>query len=435
MRLPMGWAVTTLGECQGKTSNLDPRHFACEEFELFSVPSYSLYKPERVVGAEVGSTKQELRPRDVLLCKIVPHIRRGWVVPAVSNKRQIGSGEWIVLRDHGLDPDFLRRFILSDEFHREFMKTTSGVGGSLIRARPADAAKIAVPVPPTAEQRRIIAKLDALTARIARARAELDQVPALARKIRESTVEGLISGRVKSWKKVSLETLLSAGPTNGWSPKSGPDASGTLTLKLTATTSGYLRTDKAAVKRIYETVPEDSNLWLEPGDLLIQRANALEHVGAAAVFAGQRKSFIYPDLMMRVRIPDQHLTKLVWYQLRSPTVRQYFRDHATGTAGNMPKISGSTVRKVPIWVPPDDQVKDVVTHMDRTFARAERLEAEAARARKLLDRLESAILAKAFRGELVPQDPNDEPAEMLLERIRAEREAAPKPKRGRRAAS
>jgi hypothetical protein len=69
------------------------------------------------------------------------------------------------------------------------------------------------------------------------------------------------------------------------------------------------------------------------------------------------------------------------------------------------------------------------------FARADRLEAEAARARALLDRLEAAILAKAFRGELVPQDPNDEPASVLLDRIRAQRAAAPKPKRGRRASS
>jgi type I restriction enzyme S subunit len=69
--------------------------------------------------------------------------------------------------------------------------------------------------------------------------------------------------------------------------------------------------------------------------------------------------------------------------------------------------------------------------LDAAFARADRLEAEATRARALLDRLEAAILAKAFRGELVPQDPNDEPASVLLDRIRAERAAAPKPKRGR----
>lgn len=52
-----------------------------------------------------------------------------------------------------------------------------------------------------------------------------------------------------------------------------------------------------------------------------------------------------------------------------------------------------------------------------------------------IDRLTQSILAKAFRGELVPQDPNDEPASVLLERIKAQRAAAPKAKRGRRAAA
>jgi type I restriction enzyme S subunit len=68
------------------------------------------------------------------------------------------------------------------------------------------------------------------------------------------------------------------------------------------------------------------------------------------------------------------------------------------------------------------------------FTRADRLEAEAARARALLDRLEAAILTKAFKGELVPQDPNDEPANVLLERIKAARsqQAQSQPKRGRK---
>lgn len=286
--------------------------------------------------------------------------------------------------------------------------------------------RVRIGVPPLPEQRRIVAKLDVLTARIARARAELDRVPVLAKNLREHAVQKVLDSAETGWTTVPLERLLADGPTNGWSPKSGSDARGTLTLKLTATTSGYFRTDEAAVKRIYDEVPKDSNLWLKPGDLLIQRANALEHVGVAAIYEGPELTYIYPDLMMRLRLRDSYLTRLVWYQLRSPKIRRYFRDKATGTAGNMPKISGATVRKVPVVLPPHNQVPNVVRLLDQTFARADRLEAEAARARKLLDRLESVILAKAFRGELVPQDPNDEPASVLLERIRAERAAAPK---------
>jgi type I restriction enzyme S subunit len=62
-----------------------------------------------------------------------------------------------------------------------------------------------------------------------------------------------------------------------------------------------------------------------------------------------------------------------------------------------------------------------VRRIETAFAWVERLSSETTSARKLIDHLDQAILAKAFRGELVPQDPNDEPASVLLERIRAER--------------
>ena len=68
---------------------------------------------------------------------------------------------------------------------------------------------------------------------------------------------------------------------------------------------------------------------------------------------------------------------------------------------------------------------------EQAFAFADQLEAKVASAKSRIDHLSQSILAKAFRGELVPQDPNDEPACVLLERIQAQRATAPKAKRGR----
>ena len=67
----------------------------------------------------------------------------------------------------------------------------------------------------------------------------------------------------------------------------------------------------------------------------------------------------------------------------------------------------------------------------RLFAFADRLEARLAQAQAAATRLTPALLAKAFRGELVPQDPNDEPAAELLRRLQAERASAPKASAGR----
>jgi type I restriction enzyme S subunit len=108
-------------------------------------------------------------------------------------------------------------------------------------------------------------------------------------------------------------------------------------------------------------------------------------------------------------------------------------DHATGS--DLPHISGNDILTTPCPLPPLDTQHEIVALVQMALARADRLEAEAARSRKLLDRLESAILVKAFRGKLVPQDPNDEPASALLDRIRAQRAAGgAKPARGRRKA-
>lgn len=85
-----------------------------------------------------------------------------------------------------------------------------------------------------------------------------------------------------------------------------------------------------------------------------------------------------------------------------------------------------------ISVPTLREQTEIVRRVEALFAYADRLEARYAAARNQVDRLTSALLAKAFRGELVPQDPNDEPASVLLDRINAARATAPAKPKARR---
>ncbi len=167
-------------------------------------------------------------------------------------------------------------------------------------------------LPPLEEQKRIGGKLDILMKRSGRVQEELAHIPRLLERYKQAVVNDAFSGilthkwreahrdyNVRTWHETKLGDLLDEGPSNGWSPPTASEAGGALTLKLTATTSGYLRLDTDAVKRIHDVPPQNSKYWLEPGDLLIQRANSIEFVGAAAIFDGPRKTYIYPDLMMR----------------------------------------------------------------------------------------------------------------------------------------
>lgn len=180
----MTWPTVRLGDLMPTArSSIDPRKSPDEEFDLFSIPAFDAGRPEVVRGADVGSSKQTLMPGDVLLSKIVPHIRRACVVPSKSERPMIGSSEWIIFRSVRFDPAYLRHALVSDRVHRAFMQTVAGVGGSLLRARPSHVAEIEIPLPPIEEQRRIAAILDAADALRTKRRQTLEKLDALTQSI------------------------------------------------------------------------------------------------------------------------------------------------------------------------------------------------------------------------------------------------------------
>jgi len=291
-----------------------------------------------------------------------------------------------------------------------------------------------VPLAPLPEQKRIADKLEAVLGRVDACRTRLDRVPALLKRFRQSVLAAATSGRLteewrvengvdEEWDEVELGSLMESNPRNGYSPKAVDYETPVRSLTLTATTSGRFRSECS--KFIDEVIPSSSHLWLVPGDILIQRANTLEYVGVSAIFNGPTGEFIYPDLMMKCRANDRATTGFLHLLLQSEPVRDHFRENATGTAGNMPKINQRTVISAPAILPSLPEQTEIVRRVEALFAFADRIEARLAAAQATVARLTPATLAKAFRGELVPQDSNDQPAAALLERIRAARASIP----------
>lgn len=118
-----------------------------------------------------------------MLSKIVPHIRRSWIVPDSGEHRQIASGEWILFRSPRFYGPYLRHLLSSDFFNRRFMQTVAGVGGSLLRARPAHVSKIRIPLPAIDEQRRLAAIFDKAEELRCKRRAALSQLDTLRHSI------------------------------------------------------------------------------------------------------------------------------------------------------------------------------------------------------------------------------------------------------------
>ncbi len=287
-------------------------------------------------------------------------------------------------------------------------------------------------IPPRPEQTRIADQLDTLLARIQACQDRLEAIPALLKRFRQAVLGAATSGSLTAdwregretpaWAPTSIGDLLDGKPRNGYSPKSVDYETSVRSLTLSATTSGRFLSQHT--KFIDESVPADSYLWLEPGDILIQRANTLEYVGVSAIFDGPPQSFIYPDLMMKCRPNSRVDGRFLYFLLSAEPTRRYFRDHATGTAGNMPKINQQTVMSAPVKLPPMDEQVEIVRRANRLLHALSQLEQRHTVAAAHTRRLTPLTLAKAFRGQLVPQDPSDEPASALLARIAAQRGAA-----------
>jgi type I restriction enzyme S subunit len=172
----------------------------------------------------------------------------------------------------------------------------------------------------------------------------------------------------KNWTVVRLGDLIVEGPSNGYSGPTNDTAVGTKTLRLNATTQGFMILNRDTTKRLIEDIPEDSNYWLQPGDLLVQRSNTLEYLGASAIYEGEPNQYIYPDLMMRLRFSDPATTKWVWRFLNTSTARRYFQRVAGGTAGSMPKISGAKLKELQISLPPIEEQRRIAAILDRADA-------------------------------------------------------------------
>ena len=120
-------------------------------------------------------------------------------------------------------------------------------------------------------------------------------------------------------------------------------------------------------------------------------------------------------------------SEYLWFWFQS----QYEANRLAGNGTGPQALNCQKVRELPLNLPPKQEQNEIVRRVETLFAFADRLEARLAQAQTAATRLTPALLAKAFRGELVPQDPNDEPATELLRRL-AQAPAAASPRKGRK---
>lgn len=196
----------------------------------------------------------------------------------------------------------------------------------------------------------------------------------------------------KHWKWQCLGNLLVYGPKNGISPRSVDYETDVRSLTLSATTSGIFKGEHT--KFIDIKIPEDSDLWLNDGDILVQRGNTLEYVGVPAIYKGKSGIFIYPDLMMKIRVSHYIDIDYIYYVMSSEPARQYLRSHASGTAGTMPKINQKNLNSLPIPVPPIEEQRRIANTVSRLLNLCDLLDQKIELAANKQHDLLDAVMAK-----------------------------------------
>ncbi len=369
--------------------SVNPAAHPDEPFTLWSIPSYDVGEPEQVYGREVGSTKKSVLDGDVLLSKIVPHIRRAWKVSVADSKRQIASSEWITFRHSDFLPDYIRHFFLTDQFHRQFMGTLAGVGGSLLRAQPKSVAKISIPFLPLDEQRRIVGVLD----RAAEIRRRADAARAKARAMIPALFLDMFgdpSTNSKEWLVAPLSELadIGSGLTKGRKLNGTPTVP---TPYLRVANVQADRLDLSEIKLIDATEDDRQRCRLEIGDLLMTEGGDIDKLGRCAMWRAEVDLCLHQNHLFRVRMGNRVVPDYARAFMQSDAARGYFLRVAKRTTG-IASINKTQLGLLPVWVPPIPLQTAFAEQAQRLEATARALDAAAAKA----DAMAAALSAEVF---------------------------------------
>lgn len=492
--LPEGWAECNLSDLASyvTSGSRDWSQYYADEGALFvrtqdinknrlgdlsSVARVSL--PDRVEGKrtliQLGDVLITITGANVGRCAVVSDpLPEAYVSQSVALVRLADSALCTYVQRHLTAPDAaLGKTWLEQSAY--------GLGRPVLSLD--DVRETPIRLAPLAEQRRVVAKLDALTASTARARADLDRIPALTARYKRAVLSSAFGGELtKFWRVECGEVEFAPDEIDALqrrrltyeSGRRGSRLRDMPELHLPGEASdlpaswgagcvadvadlrvGYAfksawftdcgvpvirganvgvgAIERGALKHLTpERASEFASYRLAEGDIVLAMDRPVISAGLkiAKVTAAEAGAL----LVQRVASPV--LTPLVdenfmWWLFHSPHYLGQIERHATGS--DLPHVSGNDILTTFLPLPPLPEQREIARRIDAAFSEIDRVTAEAASACRLLDRLDQAVLAKAFRGELVPQDPLDEPASVLLDRIRAERAAAPKAKRARAA--
>ncbi len=446
-----GDAFIRMGNLDHGTISLDLR-----EVQLVQPPS----------GAEGERT--QLQPNDILI-SITAELGMVGLVPPNLGKAYINQHVALARPRAHNDPRFLAWYLASENDGKRKLREAQR-GATKVGLGLDDIRQVSIPLAPLNEQRRIVAKLDDLFARSRSAREALNAIPPLLDRYRQSVLAAAFRGDLtEAWREQNPNLMAQVNQAQGtrgrnrglelesaralaelpsqwyWAAASqvaevrlgrqrSPDKAQGSHMRpyMRAANVTWTGLSLEDVKTMNFEPHEADTFRLKEDDILLSEASgSRKEVGKVARWKNEVPDCCFQNTLIRAR-PIGINPDFLFYYFMSEAVSGAFGAASRGI--NLHHLGGETVTNWPVPVPPEEEQREIIRIVESALLGIDRLSNEVGSARTRQDRLDHAVLAKAFRGELVPQDPNDEPASTLLERIKGQQAEAtvPKARRGRK---
>lgn len=465
--LPNGWEQSTVGQVCGDVKKVDPRAEPLQPFHYIDISGVdgetgSIVSTQRLDGADAPSRARQLVAEgDVVVSTVRTYMRKTALVPFPLHGAVASTGFSVLRPTEAILP----RLLLHAVRHPDFVEALSALqtGSSYPAVRNRDVRDMAIRVPPQGEQQRIVAAIEEAFSKLDAGEAGLRTVGQLLKRMRDAILAAAVTGRLvpqdptdipaaklladlgvdpicppkdefapQTWAWVRLGDVASIGGGIQKQPKRSPSENPLPFLRVANVGRGVL--DLTEVHQIEVFHGELARFGLARGDLLVVEGNGSpDQIGRSALWHGEIHPCVHQNHLIRVRPSptlDPAYLELFW---NSPSAARRVQGVASSTSG-LHTLSTGKLKGLPVVLPPIEEQRQIVGEVDRQMSFIQACERAVDAGLERSAALRRSVLKAAFEGRLVPQDPTDEPASVLLERIRAERASSPKPK-ARRARS